>query len=228
MAGTLRSLGCESLDDVELIMALEDTLAVSFRDDELQRVLTLGDMLDLCVVKLAASKGRQSRCLSRSAFFRLRAALLAQGYAGRHSPRTSLRAVMGRRRIKHAWRAFEAASGLRLPPLQLTASSWIVIGGMVTCSALVALASGSWLPLVCGSCLGIASTRLLPVEVPAAAATLGELTTGVVAYNYARLTARHAERHRDDIWKVMVRITADQLGHPAERLGRETRFYDPK
>lgn len=47
-------LGADSLDMVELVMAFEEEFAIEIRDDEAERVNTVGDAHDLLLAKLAA------------------------------------------------------------------------------------------------------------------------------------------------------------------------------
>lgn len=47
-------LGADSLDMVELVMAFEEEFAIEIRDDEAEKVNTVGDAHDLLLAKLAA------------------------------------------------------------------------------------------------------------------------------------------------------------------------------
>ncbi|HEX9683561.1 MAG TPA: acyl carrier protein [Acidimicrobiales bacterium] len=46
-------LDADSLDVVELVMALEDTLGIAVPEEDLEEVRTVGDALDVIVAKLA-------------------------------------------------------------------------------------------------------------------------------------------------------------------------------
>ena len=47
-------LGADSLDMVELVMAFEEEFNIEIRDDEAEKVNTVGDAHDLLLAKLAA------------------------------------------------------------------------------------------------------------------------------------------------------------------------------
>lgn len=47
-------LGADSLDMVELVMAFEEEFGIEIRDDETEKVNTVGDAHDLLLAKLAA------------------------------------------------------------------------------------------------------------------------------------------------------------------------------
>lgn len=47
-------LGADSLDMVELVMAFEEEFSIEIRDDEAEKVQTVGDAHDLLLAKLAA------------------------------------------------------------------------------------------------------------------------------------------------------------------------------
>jgi acyl carrier protein len=47
-------LGADSLDMVELVMAFEEEFGIEIRDDEAEKVNTVGDAHDLLLAKLAA------------------------------------------------------------------------------------------------------------------------------------------------------------------------------
>lgn len=50
----LDDLGADSLDMVELVMAFEEEFGIEIRDDEAEKVNTVGDAHDLLLAKLAA------------------------------------------------------------------------------------------------------------------------------------------------------------------------------
>lgn len=49
-----RDLGADSLDMVELVMAFEEEFNIEIRDDEAEKVETVGNAYDLLIAKLAA------------------------------------------------------------------------------------------------------------------------------------------------------------------------------
>ena len=48
----LASLGLDSLDLVEVMLEIEDTLGIEFYSDEIQEIATLGDVLRLIETKI--------------------------------------------------------------------------------------------------------------------------------------------------------------------------------
>lgn len=50
-----RDLGADSLDMVELVMAIEEEFNIEIRDDEAEKVETVGNAHDLLLAKLATA-----------------------------------------------------------------------------------------------------------------------------------------------------------------------------
>lgn len=53
----IADLGCDSLDNVEILMALEDEFAIEINDDEAMKCVTVADVCDLVGRTVVAQAG---------------------------------------------------------------------------------------------------------------------------------------------------------------------------
>lgn len=55
--GLVADLGCDSLDSVEILMAMEDEFAIEIDDDEAMKCVTVADVCDLVGRAVVAQAG---------------------------------------------------------------------------------------------------------------------------------------------------------------------------
>lgn len=64
------------LDGVELVMAIEESFGITLEDDEVEAILTPGDLINVVLRKVSVTAA--SACLAQRSFHRVRASLMRQ------------------------------------------------------------------------------------------------------------------------------------------------------
>lgn len=223
------------MDTIELVLTVEETFAISLPDDDAVQISTVGQLFEY----VAAKTGDRNRtCLSAATFYRLRRALVSAWGVPRESIRPSvsvlpLLPLEGRRA---AWNRLAEAMGLHLPPLERPArlASSIVCFSFAAaiCAFGVALLHWGLGAAVATGFAALFAAALLAdwltlpwaTEFAPQFVTAGELTTAIVAENYATLCADQRRGTREEIWQTLVAIITEQLRVAAEQITPEARF----
>lgn len=220
------------LDSVEMVMETEEEFGISLADEEVEVVVTVGDLVALVLSKVRSVSGG---CITRTTFFRLRQSLerSATGIT-RLRPSSRLVDVLPPSIRRATWSQLRQEYA-RLPGLQPKDSSrrWIHFVGWVV--AAVPIFATWWCAtgwgaalfgLFVSSSLAVAAfamvVQALSTEFPASMATLGDLTRSLapVVWEEGRPPPR------DEVLARVQRLTCRQLGVPASKVNWDTRFID--
>ena len=209
-------------DDSDFILAVQEAFGVTLAQDELDRILTIGDVQDVLVEKLGPAGG--SKCATQMAFLRLRAALAQLQPGIRLGPSTPMNELT-RLSPKALWKHIRHASGLALPSLQLGAvggaGALLFLGGFV---ALVAVALGltPWsLVLLPAGILMLRIDRGRYGDI----ATLGDLSKRCTTRNYGKLAALGARSSAAAIWDALTEIAAFHSESDCDGINREATLF---
>lgn len=223
------------LDDVELVEDVERIFAVRFSNDDVASCETVGDLYDLLRAHFPADTAAPNRCLSASAYYKIKAALLEFRLAPLSSlrPELQLKDVLPRKRRRHVWHEFERRSGLELPGLSVkTREAMAVL--MVTLlvlvvGAILAAIFHIWSVLLAGLALSLWAVPYLKfraVQLPADCATLADLSREAARLNYGKLVEETGSVRSVDIWHYLTR-TIEAMEPAGARVDRATRFFPP-
>lgn len=243
------------LDVVELVMEVEDEFGIQITNEDYPKAVTVGDLRDLVVVKLAVKEGwepvgQSSFCPSAALFLWLRKGLttaLDQSHL-RVRPSDRLDGYLPSFRRRKDWSRWQTACELYLPALQhrpwlealpltgtLVTRFVSIAGGVVlslTGQADAAFTLMVFTPLnslIVGLIL-LAFREALPRRnLPPALATFADLvrTIGPLDWQQWQTLKRigPAER-RDEVWRHVQRIVSKQLSIPIPEIQPESRFID--
>lgn len=211
-------------DELDVVRAVEEALGVTFAQDELSDVRSMGDLHQVLVRKLNATTSRRI-CLSSVTFYRLRRALRACGIEGKVTPSADIAALTQSLRDPALRKALERESGLRLPGLEPTAASDIIValvflGGLALAIALLQplIAIATLLAL-------IALGRVLPRKLAKEHASMRGLANASFARNFAVLSRAYGQPHADDVWKALKIVVRDSAGTGyTGEINEKTRF----
>ncbi len=106
------------LDGIELVMDVEDRFGISIRDDEAERIVTVGDLTQLVLSRIAARE--RHVCPTLRSFLMLRAdvrQLMADG-ALRIRPHQRIVDVIPNHHRRAFWQSLEQRLGTAPPSLQ--------------------------------------------------------------------------------------------------------------
>jgi acyl carrier protein len=224
------------LDMVEVIMATEEAFDVEIRDEEAERVRTVGQLYALVIGKLAASETR--RCMSSVVFYQARRALTDLCDVPRRSisPSTPMRALLPERRRRTHWGHLGREVGARLPNLELP--PWIDQVLLVLTLALLFTCAAAYFtsPLSVAVSYSVGGALLVWTarraaapfanRIPAPCATVGGTVRAVLRSNqgYYGPTARKWDPI--EAWDTLRRVIAEQLDIPVEAITPEADFID--
>src|SRR5688572_811019 len=106
------------LDAVEIVMEVEDKFAVSIRDDEASKIVTVGDLENLVIARINARQ--LNTCPTLSAFLRIRSDIrqLIPDASARIRPRQQIASAIPRHKRRIFWKQIEKRLGTYPPPLR--------------------------------------------------------------------------------------------------------------
>lgn len=227
-------------DDADLIESLESSFGISFGENELADVVTLGDLHQSLLRRLSnTSPGPRMHCRSAAAFRALRRSF-SQASSGSVRPSTPIATLIEDRRESDAIRQIEAHSGLSLDSLVVSAgvmSAALAIASAASIGAIILwpphdspLANTVmglfwtaivWLILV-GLFLSATGDRFMRLD--RAIATVGDLADRAAHLNFAKLSGGANQNHPDDVWRTLTWLCRKELGH-AGHIDRDTRLF---
>ncbi|CAD72909.1 MAG TPA: acyl carrier protein [Rhodopirellula baltica] len=222
------------LDAVEIVMIVEDHFGISIRNDETERVLTVGDLVALIQSRIGAA--HIATCPTLTSFLRLRSSVreLTNDQTLRIRIGTRVVDMMNRTQRRQLWAQLDdilgtAAPGLRRPAilrklLAFLATTTFVIAFLGSVTIDVAI-----LPLT----LALAACATLALHIitipfrsipPDAAATFGAIARRMAGISVA--TKQLHLRTDEEILHELRPIVAATLGTDGSKITRTTRFIE--
>ena len=218
------------LDTVELVMEIEDSFSIEIPDDEVSRMVTVGDLHEyiLANTKWASNP---TVCLSAVAFRSLCQAARSIGVNDRLRPRDSTLRLLPYSNRRGFWAELQKTSKLKLP--KLCRPQWIVFVAtfaILLLSAWVGSLTFSWTQSQLGSIASALAVAMLTgwilsvLTAPLAVlprnsfATLRGLVEAVVGLNFKSLANLHDGAHSNDVWLALRAIIVEQLGVSPEAV----------
>ena len=223
------------LDTIELVMDVEETFNIKIADEDAQTLETVGDLYDHVIKNVATAP--TGKCLTASAFYDVRAALADCGIQDRFGPSTPLTAVLPRSKRRSFWSNLSRSMGLKLP--SLVRPSWVVKLNILATFASSG-AAAYWLmgsehteilfPLLAlpslflFGYLAAVATQPLATNYAPSFETFRGLSEQLVAINFKEISAKHGPMGRNDVWAVLRRLIATNLGVDENEVIREANF----
>lgn len=214
-------------DDVELIECFEEVFAITFSNEEVERITTLGEAYEIICSKLPTSTEKKNSCLTAMAYNRLNRALRDQG----RIPLAVRIDVPSNLTPKNFQKQLEERSNLRLDFLT-RASSWAValnflqfvtwVAGLILFSGLSAFVATGVIFVVSHALWRIAErtdSRVWSFD-----GTIGDLSRRASEENIGKLVLLGGKWKDADIWQSMTSIISDFTGYPCHKMTPETVF----
>lgn len=219
------------LDVVEFVIDVEDHFGILLRDDDMERIRTIGDLADVILARIRTFS--VTGCPSVHAFYQLRAAIRESlGEPGlRIRPSSRLVDVIPVPRRRACWTAIQAKQPWRFPKLQMSRSIYSL---MVTFVAIVWVVPSCFLPMEMWTISGPLSFLVAifvcswmnryRFEVPPDYSTMGDLVRSsvgtVIAAKKNELTTKVL------VLGDLFPIVAEQFGVELKKLTAQTRFVE--
>lgn len=214
-------------DDVELIEAFESTFEISFSNEEVESMSTLGQAFEAICSKLPTTQSQQNKCLTAMAYYRLNRALCGDGKINLgtrvevpqdQSPRSFQKQLERRAdlRLHFLTRAstrtiilffFQFVSWI-VAPIMLSGSSAFIVG--------VVIAAGSH---ILWRFADSSDERVWMFD-----GTLGDLSRQASETNFRKLVSLGGTWKEPDVWKTMTSIIHDCTGFPPDNMTPEMKF----
>ncbi len=224
------------MDMVEVILGVEEAFDIEIRDEEAERISTVGQMYALVVSKLALNQ--PPRCASSAAFYPTRRALMGLSGAERRSiaPSTPMEGLLPARERRALWENLGRTVEARLPDLELP--GWVnrlmrlfflallMAGVALYCSASISIVALYSLASVFCVWMAQQALRPLAIELPVECATVGGTVRAVVRLNQGLTAPKHRAWDPDETWATLRRVIAEQLDVPVEAIKAEAQFVD--
>ena len=245
-AAVPNTLGLDTIcDPDDLVLAVESAFSVKFRKEEAEAIVTVGQMFDLLVKKIA--RGAEDRkCASAMAFYRLRRALAKRAPGSiRLSPSSDL-SWLTHAYTKRYVRRLERETGLKLPkpvPTQIAnfGSIGVIMASLsglflVLLAAALAASNSQYAIFVAraglillpgGGILGMLTVSLDPGRLPKDCERLRDLSRKATKLSYAVLIDQGADASEKRLWQMLVDVLSDFAHYPAVTINRDTLFIDP-
>ncbi len=121
------------LDTVELVMDVEDHFGILLREDESQRIRTIGDLADVILTRILASS--VTACPSMRAFYELRRAIRESlGLPElRIRPKTKLVELIPLSQRRACWASIQSKQPWRFPGLRMNRSTYHITLASIAC-----------------------------------------------------------------------------------------------
>lgn len=214
-------------DDVELIGCFETAFGLTFLDEEVKSIVTLGDAYQLICSKLPKDPKQQVKCLTAMAYYRLNKAICERG---KMDTTTRVEIPKGRS-PKSFQKHLEDRSGLRLDFLTKAGplSVALFLLQFVTWIAAPIIFSG-FAAILVGLCLVVVSYSLrriadsLDDRIWIFDGTLGDLSRQASEANIGKLILLGGKWAETDVWKTMTSIISDFTGFSTKDMTPETTF----
>jgi len=226
------------LDSVEIIMEIEQTFGIAIPDAEAEKIITVGDLLQVVQSKLQHQS--VDGCLHQIVFFRLRKALKEQLFSEAHiSLETDLNALMPKTDKRLAYEQLKATTRFELPALQLPNpyKSWFryaVLATLLFNAALLAIwifsddsKYQSWYYTGIGVILFMLVLNVLITTfktcIPAKSIRL--FVQDIIQLNSGMLIQSHGI-NQQAVSEIVYTILMDKIGCSKEELAPEAKLVD--
>jgi len=239
-------------DEIDIVRDVERTFRIALTKAEAVRIRTVGELHDLIESKHAGAESTRA-CLSQTAFYRLRRALVAMGIDTKISPQTpilALAAIEPPSQVKR-WRRLGRLAGLQLPRLETPFRRWLpargtaarrvlsVLGWLSTATAIAICALAIQIVTgVSGVLIWVAAAIAVPAvklgiamlwlqsfqTVPRRLATLGDLAKEAAGCSFETLTMQKQGSSRSDRWFALAAILGLYSRHK-KAITRDTTFF---
>jgi hypothetical protein len=230
------------LDTVELVMEVEKSFGITIRDEDAEKILTIGDLYHYVLAKLDGPVLTTPGCLSAAVFYRLRRRLIGLFRIERRRirPASSLGDLIPATKRRLEWQRLGESLGWSLPELirprwvgfaflglfMLWASAALVAWGRLAGFALDALLAVVFGLLVGAIVLGIAVyqvTRPFATVIPAQ--DVRSLIPMILGRNFGTFRTNNPRGWTsNDVWEALIAIVADQAGVVPDQLNESTSF----
>jgi acyl carrier protein len=231
------------LDTVELVMTVEQTFEIAIRDEDAERIRTVGDLYQYILDKLGFEQAHN--CLSGAMFYRVRRALVELFRIDRRSvrPGTLVEEIVPPSGRRMHWARLAEAVRVPLPGLQrprwvkeamLRVYLLIFQAAMTLWGAAVGFGQGApifalYVLIFGGGLFALMAyqlTRPFAVRVAPNCRTVGDLTLTLARSEYGRTEPRHRRWDREVVWDTLTSILVGQLGVKPEDVTPSARIVD--
>ena len=219
------------LDTVELVMDVEDHFGILLREDDSQRIRTIGDLADVIFARILASS--VTPCPSIRVFYELRTVIRASlgSTDMRMRPSTLLAELIPVSHRRACWAAIQTKQPWRFPGLQLKRQTYtftmafIALLFVIPCCVLpfemwmISIPVSSLMSILLYNWM-----KRFRSEIPANYTTVGDLVRSsvgsVIATKKTDLTTREL------VLGELFPIVAEQFGVDLKKLAPQTRFVE--
>lgn len=221
------------LDGVELVMEVEDEFGITILDSEATGMRTVGDLVQLCLERIQATKSM--RCHSLPCFLSLRHLIrdVRNDHDFKLRPRDNVENCLEESDRKILWRRLPEL--LRTTPRQLRRPKWLrkTLVLIVLGFPILLMAVFPWhveiliLILFATVAFGIVLNWLtigLRTRTPAGYTTFGDITKRMVGLSVA--TNPPADAGYDTVFSIVKRIVVEQLGVDDDEVVPTARFVE--
>jgi hypothetical protein len=214
-------------DEIYFVEEIESAFGIQFRNEEMERCGTMGDLYDALCRHLQPVERGSFPCLSASAFRQVRKAIGETKTGAPIRPDTRIADLVGEERFEKWWYALERRCDLDLPPLW--GGDWKLLLGLaafglvVLATVILALGNaGPWLWLLYGfAAFAMAVAVWAPYKASTSCETVGDLARAVGALNAGTLSQVHSAIRTHEAWSSFVRIAREFTRHGGP-IDRET------
>jgi acyl carrier protein len=219
------------LDTVELVMEVEEHFGIALRDEDAERIRTIGDLADAILSRIVAATALT--CPSIPAFYALRSTLrqsLDEPQL-RIRPTSLLSEIIPISKRRRCWSAIRSLQPWRFPGLELSHKACQLRLAAQLVSMIVPLfllPSEMWiLSLAFGFLLCIlvhVGMNRFRVEIPQTYQTVGDLVRSAISTVIA--TRKNDVTSREHVLSELLPIISKQFGVDQNKLQPQTRFNE--
>ncbi len=219
------------LDTVELVMDVEDHFGILLREDESQRIRTIGDLADVILARILASS--VTRCPSVRAFYELRRVIRESlgSPALPIRPSTPLVELIPLSQRKTCWASIQSKQPWRFPGLRMVRSTYNFTLALIACVYAIPLCLFPWemwlISILLSSLVSLivySWMKRYRSEIPPNFSTVGDLVKSSVGSVIA--TKRTDLTTKELVLSDLFPIVAEQFGVELRRLTPQTRFVE--
>ncbi len=219
------------LDTVELVMDVEDHFGILLREEESQKIRTIGDLADVILLRILASSTKT--CPTIRVFYETRS-LIRESLNSpklRMRPSTKLIDLIPPSKRRHCWSSIRCMQPWRFPGLQMNRPMYVFT---LTLIAIVYVIPFTLIPLEMWV-ISLSSSSLLAIvicvlmnrfrsEFPLNYKTVGDLVRSSVGSIVA--TKRTNLISKELVLADLYPIVANQFGVDLDKLTQGTRFVE--
>lgn len=222
------------LDFVEIVMEVEQQLAIEFEDDDFQNIVTVGDFYDLTISKIDFQNVESG--IRHTVFQKFRDMSLQECNIAKNdiSLNTPLEALFKNPIDENTWQNYSAMMNYKLPPLVCSSrarvfceySSVTGLGLIILSWITLILSFYQWAGLMLLVCLLLfVINKYFIKHVYLPSETVGELIQAIIKNNSSLLVSDNKLKP-DDVWQILQNIFVDQQGIPIEKITKDAKIVD--